>query len=469
MSLHSIRVRLTAWYALVLAVALLAAGAVSYAVAQRQIERSADAAIESTARDLIAGLRDEAEEGHGVLRPRSANELLAEFQNADRVIALYRPDGSGFAAQQTPIARTVDASMLRRRIETHALGWTTTGNGTVRLYLTTARFGAQTFVLAVGQSLATQRETMHNLRNAMFATAPVALLIATLGGYALARKSLSPVVRMSEKARAIGATSLSERIEVANARDELGELATTMNDLLARLERSFGDQLRFMADASHELRTPVAILQGELDVTLSRDDRDAADYRESLEVMHRTVRRLTRIVRDLFLLARSDAGDVPLRREPLYVADVVSYTCRAYKTLAAEHDVTLSACCEGEVMVDGDEDLLQRMIGNLVENAIRHSARGAEVAVRCAADGDRARIDVRDHGAGIPPHLRERIFERFFRVDAARTATAGSGAGLGLSIARWIANAHGGELRLESSGQDGSVFVATLPSGSSPV
>ncbi|HEY2090808.1 MAG TPA: heavy metal sensor histidine kinase [Thermoanaerobaculia bacterium] len=461
MSLHSIRVRLTAWYALVLALALLAAGAVSYAVARRQIERSADDEIVSTARDLVAGLRDETEEGHGVLRPRSANELLAEFQNADRVVALFRPDGSGFAAQQTPIARTVDAAMLRRRIQAHHLGWTT--SDWVRMYLTSARFGAQPFVLVVGQSVAAQRETMRNLRNAMLATAPVALLIAILGGYALARKSLAPVVRMSEKARAISATSLSERIEVANARDELGELATTMNELLARLERSFGDQLRFMADASHELRTPVAILQGELDVTLSRDDRDAADYRESLEVMHRTVRRLTRIVRDLFLLARSDAGDMPLRREPLYVADVVSYTCRAYKTLAAEHDVTLSADCEGDIAVDGDEDLLQRLIGNLAENAIRHSPRGAEVSVRCFVDNDRARIEVRDQGAGVPAHLREQIFERFFRVDTARTATAGSGAGLGLAIARWVAHAHGGELRLESTGPDGSMFVATLP------
>src|SRR5436305_9193691 len=177
----------------------------------------------------------------------------------------------------------------------------------------------------------------------MLATAPLALLVAALGGYVLARKSLAPVVRMSEKARAIGATNLTERIEVANPRDELGELAATLNDLLGRLDRSFSDQRRFMADASHELRTPVAILQGELDVTLSRGDRNAAEYRESLEVMHKTVRRLTRIVRDLFLLARSDAGDIPVKREPLYAGDVVSQTARAYKNLAAERGVALVA------------------------------------------------------------------------------------------------------------------------------
>src|SRR5581483_3363851 len=290
-----------------------------------------------------------------------------------------------------------------------------------------------------------------------------ALLVATFGGYILARKSLRPVVRMSEKARAISATNLSERVEVANPRDELGELAATLNELLGRLDRSFSDQRTFMADASHELRTPVAILQGELDVTLSRDDRNAAEYRESLEVMHRTVRRLTRIVRDLFLLARSDAGDIPLKREPLYAGDLVQQTARAYKTVAAERGVTVVAECADDLPISGDEDLLQRMIGNLIENAIRHTRPDSDVRVRCLIEDERARIEVSDRGTGIPAGCREQIFDRFFRADPARTASNGSGAGLGLPIARWIAEVHGGNLWLDRSGDDGSVFVVTLP------
>lgn len=466
MTLHSIRLRITVWYAAVLAVVLVAAGAITYAVARQQIQHSTDTTIAGMTQNFTAALNDEAAERHGELRTRPAEEILAQFRDNERAIVLLTADGGEFAAQATPLARRIDHTLLRRRIAMMAFGFTTLEDGAVRLYTTPARIGNGSFVIAVGQSLSEQRETLGTLREAMFITAPLALLVASLGGYVLARKSLAPVVRMSDKARAISATNLTERIEVVNARDELGELAATLNDLLERLDHSFAAQRRFMADASHELRSPVAILQGELDVTLSRDDRDATDYRESLEVMRRSVRRLTRIVRDLFLLARSDAGEVPLKLETLYLGEVAGQTARAYRTVAAEKGVVLFAECDVEMIVRGDEDLLQRMIGNLLENAIRYAPKGTGVCIRCTAAGESARLEVRDHGPGVPAALREQIFERFFRVDAARGATfaaSGSGAGLGLPIARWIAEAHGGKLWLESSGDDGSVFVATLP------
>lgn len=420
MTLHSIRVRLTAWYALVLAIALLAADGVTYVVARKQIQRSDDAALVSTTRNFLSALRDEIDEGHGVLHLRAANELLAEFRDNGRGLVLFRTDGSEFAAHQTPVARSLDRALLRRLTTRRGFGLATVTGGAARLDLVPVQHGSESFVVAAAQSLAPQEETLAQLRTAMLATVPVALLIASLGGYFLARKSLAPVAR------------------------------------------SFAEQRRFMADASHELRTPVAILQGELDVTLSRDDRNADEYRESLEVMHRSVRRLTRIVRDLFLLARSDAGDIPVRREPLYAGDLVSQTVRAYKTVAADRGVALLADCEEELLIDGDEDLLQRMIGNLLENAIRHTPPGSEIRVRCRVEGSVARIEVRDQGAGVPDELREQIFERFFRADPARTGFNGSGAGLGLPIARWIAEVHGGELRLEQSGPEGSTFIARL-------
>ncbi len=415
--LHSIRVRLTAWYALVLAIALLAADGVTYIVARNQIQRSNDAALLATTRDFLSALRDEIDEGEGVLRLRPANELLAEFRDDGRGVVLLHPDGSEFAAHQTPVARSLDRPLLRRLTTARRFGLTTVAGGAVRLDLAPVQYGTQSFVVAAAQSLAPQEETLEHLRTAMLATAPVALLVAALGGYFLARKSLAPVAR------------------------------------------SFAEQRRFMADASHELRTPVAILQGELDVTLSREDRNAADYRESLEVMHRTVRRLTRIVGDLFLLARSDAGDIPLKREPLYAGDLVSQTARAYKNLAAERGVVLVAECEDDLLIDGDEDLLQRMLGNLLENAIRHTQPGREVRVRCLTENSFALIEVRDQGTGVPSELREQIFDRFFRIDAART---GGGAGLGLPIARWIAEVHGGALWLDRSGPEGSTFIARL-------
>jgi heavy metal sensor kinase len=373
-------------------------------------------------------------------------------------------DSRDFAASATPI--TVDRNVLRSR----ASGlFTIRGRHDLRLLVTRPRAGGSVYILGVAQSLDEQNELLADLRHAMLVTIPLALLIAAAGGYLLARKSLAPVAAMSAKARAISAASLGDRIEVANASDELGQLAATLNALLQRLEESFNSQRRFMADASHELRTPVAILQGELDVTLSRGDRDAREYRDSLEIMRKSVQRLTRIVRDLFLLARGDAGQYPMRHDRFYLEDVVAQTVQGFRTLAAERGITLAEEHEPDLVMTGDEDLVLRMIGNLVENAIKHAPRGGHVFVRSSADGSGRRIEVHDDGSGIPAELHERIFERFFRVGGASDANVaeGSGAGLGLPIARWIAEAHGGRLWLEKSDREGSVFVATVPDLSS--
>jgi signal transduction histidine kinase len=429
--LHSIRARLTAWYTAVMLVVLAAAGMASYGVARRQIVRSTDLAVAIEARQFTAGLNDEATESHGTLHLSSANELLADFRDNDRAVVLFTEDGREFAAHATPLARSLDRAMLRGRIAGHELGFLTSDG--IRIYLLAVRVGAQPFVVAVAQSLELQNETLADLREGMLITLPLALVIASVGGYFLARRSLAPI------------------------------------------DEAFTAQRRFMADASHELRSPVAILQGELDVSLSRPDRDAADYRESLSVMRRTVSRLTRIVRDLFLLARSDAGEMPVRKEPVDLGDIAGQTVRALRTLAAERQIDLRLECDGDVVVRGDEDLLQRMAANLVENAIKYTVCGSVVLVRCSHAGNSGRLEVLDSGPSIPPALRDRIFERFFRGDASRPAMQmreGSGAGLGLPIARWIAEAHGGTLILGSAGDSpagGNAFIATLPLVSSNV
>ena len=435
--IRSIRGRLTTWYSVVMAVVLVATGAISYGIMRRQLHRTTDAALAATSRQIVATLRDEAAENHGTLFPRAIAEVLAEFRDKERPLFVWS------AAATPPLG--------------NVRGFATAGH--VRFLVTPARLGADDYVVAVGQSLAAQEEILGDLRKSMLLTIPLALLIASAGGYLLARKSLEPVAAMSAKARAIGASSLGERIAVRNEGDELGQLATTLNGLLARLEEAFASQRRFMADASHELRTPVAILQGELDVALSRGDRDARDYRESLEIMQKSVRRLTRIVRDLFLLARGDAGQYPLRSERFYLDDVVAQTLHGFRTLAAERGVTLHEERAPDLVMRGDEDLVQRLVANLVENALKHAPPGGDVTVRCSGDDGERRIEVRDNGPGIPPELHEKIFERFFRA-------GGNGAGLGLPIARWIAEAHGGRVWLEASDERGTTFRAVLPASS---
>jgi heavy metal sensor kinase len=297
----------------------------------------------------------------------------------------------------------------------------------------------------------------------VFLGIPVALLVAAAGGYLLARKSLGPVTMMSLKARQIGAETLDDRIEIGNERDELGFLAATLNGLLERLQLAFESQRRFMADASHELRTPIAIIQGEADVALARD-RDAVDYRESIEVMQRAARKLTRIVQNLFLLARGDAGRYPTSITRFYVGDVVADCVRGMQSVAQARGVALTSSAPEDMVIVADEELINRLVLNLVENAVKFTPEGGRVHVDVQTESGACAIRVTDTGIGIPPADQERIFERFFRGDRARPQNAG-GAGLGLPIARWITEVHGGELQLEHSDAGGSVFVARLPWG----
>lgn len=466
--LDSIRGRLTAWYTLVLAFGLLASGFVSYEVTRRQIRRSGDASLSITVRQLTGALTNEAAESRGILQVRSAIEVLTDFRDSGRPMIVLTANGREFAASPVPLTRTVDRTVLRKRITAGVWGYDTIeGPPRMRLLATPVKIGGTPYVLAVAQSLADQEQLLRDVRRSMLLSIPLALLIAAGGGYLLARKSLAPVAGMSAKARAISATNLSDRIEATNPRDELGQLATTLNELLARLEEAFALQRRFMADASHELRTPVAILQGEIDVTLSRDDRDAREYRDSLAVMRKTAARLTRIVRDVFLLARGDTGQYPVRNERFYLEEVVADTVREFRTLAAEQEVILREEHGSDIAITGDKDLIHRLVGNLVDNAIRHTPPQGHVDVRCFIGSDGAHIEVTDSGAGVPAEIRDRIFDRFFRASSTDAGAAlpikRGGAGLGLPIARWIAEIHGGRLHLANCDEGGSTFVAVLP------
>src|SRR5207302_2327533 len=225
--------------------------------------------------------------------------------------------------------------------------------------------------------------------------------------------------------------------EIGNERDELGFLAATLNGLLERLQRAFESQRLFMADASHELRTPIAIIQGEADVALARD-RDAADYRESIEVMQRAARKLTRIVQNLFLLARGDAGRYPISMSRFYLGEVVADCIRGMRSLAQARGVELSCSAPEDIVIVADEELIHRLVLNLVENAVKFTHRDGKVHVDVPGGAGSCTIRVADTGPGIAPADQSRVFERFFRGDRACPEDAG-GAGLGLPIARWIA------------------------------
>jgi heavy metal sensor kinase len=447
---------LTLWYTAVVAVVLIAFSSISYALIAREIRTATDTSLADTAREFAAAV---------ALDPSNAvsgNSVPLDFRYSDRDLVVFTPRGDVIASSRLHLTaaeqQRLAAAVRRAAVRRAAGGFLTLPGGTendgIRVFVMPVRVIGQPFAIAVARSLHEQADRLEAVARSVFLGIPLALLLAAGGGYLLARNALRPVTAMSRQARQISAETLTARIPVENERDELGFLAVTLNDLLERLQRSFDMQRRFMADASHELRTPVSIIQGEADVTLARPDRSSDEYRESIEVMQKAALKLTRIVQNLFLLARTDAGQYPMQRCRFYLDELIADCVRSMRNIAAARGVTLEHTADTETVIEADEELVHRMLLNLIDNALKFTSAGGRVTVQATAGV----IRVSDTGSGIPPEDQGRIFERFFRAD--RTT---GGAGLGLPIARWIAEAHGGSLTLERSDAGGTTFKIELP------
>jgi heavy metal sensor kinase len=324
-------------------------------------------------------------------------------------------------------------------------------------------------------SEAGDRLLLGQVRTILLLALPLALLMSGLAGYLLARRSLAPLEAMTARTASISAATLDDRLPVVNPHDELGRLAQIINGLIGRVEAAFRTQRQFVADASHELRTPLAIIRGEADVTLRRSTRSEAEYREAMTVIQGESVRLTRIVEDLFLLARVDAAGPSLRRAPVPLPPVVRDVVHAIRSVAETRGVRveLRLGADDQPVVAGDESLLRRLLLNLVDNAIRHARAQGLVTITLSTHGEWARLVVQDDGPGVPSALRDRLFDRFVHgprpVSPSGTlpADGATGGGLGLAIAQAIADAHGGRIALLDS-EPGATFAVDLPLLPSP-
>jgi heavy metal sensor kinase len=488
----SIRVRLTLWHTLAVAALLIAFSIATWMFLVRTTGTRADQSLDDMARAFVkvwGGVRAE-EETNAV-----ASSVLAasEFRDRDRRIVVFDVAGRVIAMSDTipltpalsrarlmhlrgPLATLVQNATPQTQAFT-TLDGGDNGGAPVRAHAIRVVDEGQTFTVLALRSLRAEEDASESFATAVMVGIPIALLLAGLGGYLLARASLAPVVAMGRQARRISASNLDERLPVENPRDELGGLAEVLNGLLARLEHAFEQEQRsaeqqrqFMADASHELRTPVAALSTVADVALARGDRDAGELREALDVVRGEGSRLGRLVDDLLLLSRADAGELPARRERLYLEELMQDSARAARGLATTRGVSLIAPPAEEAPFVGDSHMLRRLFMILLDNAIKYTPRGGEVRLTLDRDlaGERYLITVEDTGPGVPAWATERIFERFFRVDESRARAqeeniGAPSAGLGLAIARLTAEAHGGTVHLEATGPGGSRFVVTLP------
>lgn len=358
-----------------------------------------------------------------------------------------------------------EASRGGERARTGEIESVATGAGVIlRVHSGTHTIGDTPLLIRVARSEMALRHELGEFLAGMGLGLPMAVLLACLGGYFLAGRALKPVGQMAAQAGRITAERLEERLPIENPDDELGRLGTVFNDTLARLERSFQSLRRFTADAAHELRTPLTALRTEGEVALRRPQTDRSPE-EVIGSMLEEVDRLGHLVDALLTLSRSDSGRVSIQAQRLDLQQFAEETVEDLNVLADEKQQRLAVDAEPGVYIHADPRLLRQAVSNILDNAIRHSPEGAPIRVaayRTVREGtDEAVVDVIDQGPGIEPEHRDRIFERFYRVDKGRSREAG-GAGLGLSIAQWAVQASGGSIELDSRIGVGSTFRIRL-------
>lgn len=339
----------------------------------------------------------------------------------------------------------------------------TGSRGGGRIATRKASAGGRSFQIEIYGSLDSIDAELAVVRRVIFIGLPLMLAVAGIGGYVLATRALRPLGWMAEQARRITGSNLEIRIQIDNAAEELAVLVTSFNELLSRLDQAFDTMRRFVADASHELRTPVAVIRGEADVALSKE-RSGAEYRESLGIILDEARRLSGLVDDLLNLTRADAGHVKLQTHDFYLNELVAECCRSVQGLASTRGLTLECKAGGDLQFTGDEQLLRRLLINLLDNAIRYTAPGGKVTAALVRGEGVVTLRVSDTGIGITAGDAAHVFERFYRAGEARSRQDG-GFGLGLAIVKWIAESHHGAVECRSEYGAGSCFTVTLPRG----
>jgi signal transduction histidine kinase len=444
MSRVPIRVRMAALVALALMLVLAAVGLFVYLRLADDLDESVDSTLEARlaavvrSGEVTAGSAGDAEDGFaqllapdGAVRARTGGSAQPALTREERERAIAGED--------------VEAERAVAGVD-----------GTARMLAAVRGDGVT--VAVVGQSLEDRDETLASLAGAFALGAPVAAFVVALLGYGLAAMSLRPVERMRRQAEGVSLEGGPEALPLPAARDEVRRLGETLNAMLDRLRSSYERERRFVADASHELRTPVAVIKAELETALRRAPADP-ELREPLVAAVEECDRLAQLAEDLLVLARSGDGALPLRPRPLDAAELLEHVRTRFAARAGERGRAIRVEADEGLVLRADEQRLGQALGNLVDNALRHGE--GEIALRARAVDGAIELEVDDEGPGFTPEIAGRAFERFARSDAARTR---GGAGLGLAIVRAIAEAHGGVAELAG----GAAVRLRLPSQVDP-
>jgi len=465
--IRSIRVRLTFWYAMTLAVILAVSALFSYHYFSHNLGVQVDRQVREVAR-TIDRHRDELLSEDGSQLSCDVLQDLTHTYNWGSYLLLRNAGlqtvctSDNLVDQELPFGPV--ARQQVRWLKEHLETLDSEDNDRLRLLsYPLVQQSRLVGVIQVGQELGPLYQTIEELRLIYLVVGPFAIFWLCLGCWLLAERTIAPIIEVTEAAQSITADHLSRRLPLSNHQDELSQLVICLNQMLERLEKSFRRVRQFSGDASHELRTPLTILRGETEVTL-RWAKSPDEFRDMLRSNMEEIDRMERIIESLLTLAKSEVGELTLEIKELSLSDLVqelylqsSILC---KQKASEAVLTLEV--DEEIRIRGDELRLRQMFLNLISNGIKYMSEGGELEIVLAQEDGFARVDINDSGIGIPAEHLPHIFDRFYRVDKARNRMDG-GTGLGLSIVKWIAEAHGGGITVTSEVNKGSSFSVRLP------
>ncbi len=452
-----IRLRLTAWYFAVLAVVLSAFGVSAYIEMRHSIHRTVDEELEIRAEGVHQLIERTIQRG----APQDLPEGLREHTELRAGGALLQvSDGQGNWLYRSKVMS--DYAVPRpSTIPKRAVDYL--GNVVpLRIWSEEVNVGGQSYLIQSAFEMDDFYEALEHFELLLFISIPTLLLCAAAGGYWISTRALAPVDQITQTARTISAQNLSSRLEVPHTHDELQRLSETLNGMLERLESAFKKITQFTADASHELRTPVAVMRTRAELSL-RKARSADEYREVIAEVLTELEKTSGLIEQLMFLARADSGSETLNFSATNVSEVLREACHQGSALAEAKQIAFQEQIPGDSMwIRGDATSLRRLFLILIDNAVKYTPSGGQVEVSLQRNNGNAVAQVRDTGIGIAETDLPNVFERFYRADKARKRELG-GVGLGLSIGRWITEVHDGTIEVQSSPGRGSTFQIRLP------
>ncbi len=459
------RFKLTLWYSLILALLLVIFGGILYFSLSQTLLDNIDSSLWFVAETEAASLLD-SDTGephmHDVdLRAGAAEGLV------DKYVQLLNHEGKVIGmSENLRDMRLVSSQELLSSSLSGQVGFETVNHpkiGALRLISLPLRDDhTVNYIIQVGTSLGLTQEILDSFLFQLLGMGLAGLLLAGSGGWFLARRALKPVAHITETARSISSQSLDKRLDFKVTPDEIGRLIVVLNEMLKRLDEAFSSQKRFIADASHELRSPLTALKGTMEVLLRRK-RNVEEYEDGLSSSLDEINRLTRLVNNLLILARTDTAKEEVTFSEFRLDQLIEEVVDQTQVLAQQKKIELHGDIEDEISIKGNTDKIRQLVINLLNNAIRYTPDGGNVQLSLKKEDNHIRIIVTDNGIGIPEGDIPRIFDRFFRSDRSRHRDAPGGSGLGLAICQWIVKIHRGEIKVESETGKGSTFTVLLP------